>query len=421
MAVMKKPIIVVLGGVFAASAFAKPALCPPKAVYAVPGIECNVYYHTVTDAVRPQNFAFDARCSVGKSFGERWAWTPTAADAGRSEPLVIRMWDDDVGMFACATTTVRVATAGDTNRTVTVALLGDSIGNNGYQDRVMAHMYEAGFANYRPVGSRAGSSAAMPGEFPKGKAPHDCYGGYGFEQFLTSYKLSVDELDNTQAEAEREQLKSLGVVIPPGQEWRKALLKSPLLQLKKGKVVFDVQAWFDRINGGEAPDIIQISTGSGGMCWADPLPGGVEKALAERIIPPAKRLVAALRAAAPNALIVLEKQPTGCEDTHGFGTSYGCAVAAFAFRRNMQALYRALDRMVEESGDKRLVTIAPYVNVDPIAGYPHANVPCNASTKETQYRCVNAIHENGSGGIQYGDAVYAALRNLMEEFLDSGR
>jgi len=392
-----------------------PALMVPSEIHAAPGVECNVYYHTITDAIKPDRYGYDAQCNVGKSLGDRWAWTPTAADAGRRESLVLRMWDDEHGMFNAVTTTVSVAKDGDKGRVVTIALLGDSIANNNYQDRILMRMREAGFANYRPVGSRTGSSAAPVGQHEEGRAAHDCYGGYGFAALLTSYKFSVEELDNTHAEAEREQLMKLGVVkIESSWAWRRNLLKSPLLSYSGGKVQVDVQGWFDRINGGKAPDVIMISTGSGDMCGADPLPGGVEKVLGERTIFWARKLLAALRAAAPDALIVLEKPPSGSNDDYPFGKAYN-TVTGFGFRRNMHALYRAYDKLVKELGDPKIVTVAGYMNVDPVAGYPRKLEPFNRCSEETQLRCANALHQSPAGGAQYGDAVYAELRHLLFE------
>ena len=389
----------------------QPLLCTPPVIYAVPGVECNVYYYPVTDAVRPDNYAFDAVCKVGQSLGSRWTWTPGEADAGRRESLVIRIWDDERGMFEATTSTVVVAKHGDRSRAVALANIGDSIAGNGYPDRILMRMQEAGFAGYRPVGSRT------PGTGIQGpmRAPHDSYGGFGFPAFLETYGISEDEFERIESPSEREMYRKFVKKLAPQDEWRKDLLRSPLLSVEKGEVVVDVQAWFGRINDGKAPDVILVSSGGGDMCWADPLPGGVEKMLAERTMPAARKVVAALRAAAPNALIVLAKPTTGSMDEYAFGHNYKCAVTGFAFRRKMHALHRAFDSLVAESHDPRLVTIAPYVNVDPVAAYPRQQVPYNACSDEKEVRCVNALHQNASGGAQYGDAVYAALRCLVFE------
>jgi len=45
--------------------FARPSFDLPDTLYAVPGLECNVYFHNCADSVRPGNFAYETRGNVG--------------------------------------------------------------------------------------------------------------------------------------------------------------------------------------------------------------------------------------------------------------------------------------------------------------------------------------------------------------------
>ena len=163
---------------------ARPSFDLPDTLYAAPGLECNVYFASSFDSVRPDRFAFEARGNVGKCESARWTWTPKKEDAGKREQVVFNAWTDE-GLLTAKTVTVEVAKApSDTSRKVTCALLADSLTNARYQDRILAVLREKGWANYTPVGSRSGTSAEAWGVYRDGEAAHDGYGGYTTERFF---------------------------------------------------------------------------------------------------------------------------------------------------------------------------------------------------------------------------------------------
>jgi len=211
---------------------------------------------------------------------------------------------------------------------------------------------------------------------------------------LTRYAFSTDEIDNVQAEAEREQMKSFGQDIPPGEEWRKALLKSPLVRWEKGRKVVDVQAWFDRINGGSAPDYILIALGGNGV-WSqrpDAHRGNVDAELRD-----AARLLDLLRAAAPKTRIAVLSSMAGSTDQDSWGRNYGaqqhCRLAAAAFL----AYDRKMSELCRSRNDPGLVYVSIAQNQDPVGAYP--------TGKEKG----NALHVTREGGQAMGDAIFAWL------------
>ena len=172
-----------------AAVVSRPAFVMPDTIYAAPGIECNVYFGEVLDSVRPDRYAFEVRSRVGRCEKERWTWTPEAKDAGRRASVVFNAWSDE-GLACACTTTVQVAGATpDASRRVTCALLGDSLTNARYQDRIMEVVRGAGWSGYEPVGSRSGASAEKVGVKREGEAPHDGYGGFTPDSFLTRYAI----------------------------------------------------------------------------------------------------------------------------------------------------------------------------------------------------------------------------------------
>jgi len=397
---MKKTTMVASCVVASSLAMAKPTFYMPETIYAATNVPCNVYFARMLDSVKTDAYAYEALSEVGNCWDDRWSWTPTGKDLGRKVQVVFKAWDDD-GMVACATTTVAVAKDASAEvkaRKTTLALLSASCTNCRFQDQIEKRMREAGFAGYTPVGSHTGDSASQECDPRKG-APHDGYGGYAFGDFLTRYALTVDEIDNLQAEAEKEQLKSFGVKLAPGNAWRKALLKSPIVRIRDGKKVVDVQAWFDKVNGGQAPDYIVIMLGGNGIsCVGE---GKIEAAV-EGQIKSAKALIGHLRAAAPDAKIAITSA-FGCSmKQEGWGKNYGARFTAFRAHRNHLAYDRAAIEFVRTLGDAKVFFVPVGQNVDPIGAFPYG-----------QY--ANAGHATREGGKMAGDAIYAWLANDLAE------
>ena len=379
-------------------AAARPALYLPDKVFAVPGRETSIYYRNVTDAVRPEAYGVLADCAVGANRGDRWSWKPEAGDAGRSVKLVLRLCSD-AGVVAAATTTVAVARQPeDKSRPLTIAMLGDSLANCLYQDRLLEIMRGEGYVNYRPVGSRTGGSSAPVGEIKEGKAPHDCYGGYSCQSFLERYAFCEDEIDNTQAEAERDRLVKDGLLSVNATGWRRHLLKSPLVQFRDGRKTVDVQAWFDRINGGLPPDVILVELGGNDIFGRNDDgrdSGGRDTiSIVETNL---VRLVGTLRAAAPRSLIAIASVPVGGKQS-GFAANYGCRRTDFTFRSSALACTEMHRRVLASLGDPLLCTVPMHLCIDPQTAYPDNN----------------ALHLTREGGSQVAEALAAWLVHVFE-------
>ena len=380
------------------SAAARPAIFLAERMYAAPGVECNVYFKNVTDAIVPDRYAWNVKCKYGKHENFRWTFVAKDADAGTEFPLVLEMWNDELGLVTAATTTVKVAKLpDDRTRSLTIALLGDSLTGCRFQDQTAARLKESGLVGVKSVGSNAGAFN------------HDGYGGFSWDSFLTRYVIAVDEIDNLQREAEKEQLRKFGVKIPEGQEWRKRLLKSPLVKIADGKKLVDVQRWFDKVNGGKAPDVIVVELGTN-----DVFDEGEYDRDAKRdgVLAAAKRLLKALRDAAPASVIAIMTIPPGA-DSDSFGANYGCLQSDFIFRRNIVAYNRALEELVKSSGDQKIVLVPSHAAVDTVYGSIVREEKANAHSDRKVTRCANAVHFDRTGAKQFGDALYAWLADFI--------
>ena len=54
----------------------------PEKIYAVPGVEMNVYFNNVVTVINPANYVFDVDCSKGRNDLKRWRFTPEEKDVG---------------------------------------------------------------------------------------------------------------------------------------------------------------------------------------------------------------------------------------------------------------------------------------------------------------------------------------------------
>ena len=380
---------------------AAPKLDLPPVICAAPGIESNLYFANVFDANVPENFVYLVKCAKGKLQDARWCWTPEAKDAGTKVPLALEVRDDR-GVIARAECEVRVAAPmKDPKRKITLALLAASSVGSGYPQFIMETMHANGMTNYTPVGTY--HRCGLP---PKpGLALSDGYGGWAWTTFLRQYAYSVRELESVQDEAEKEHMKVLGVkTVNLNNEYK---LKSPLLKMAKGKVVRDVQGWFDRINGGKAPDFILIDLGRSEAFIRRE--NEIQAYLQNEVLPAMTELVDELRKAAPNATIGICRQMLGSRRQSAYGANYGCLQTRYQDQRNGRLYNKLAARFAAARNDPEIVVVPYYTNIDPVWGYPMKPVPVSAREKAKVPDCVNALHTSASGGHQLADAVYCWL------------
>lgn len=382
-----------------------PSFVLPDRIYAAPGLELNVYFSDVFDSVVPQNYAFQAYCKKGRSQLERWCFTPTKEDAGKEYELVINAWNDD-GLVAAVTSQVRVAAAPvDPAKKVTLALLGDSLTNCGYQDQIFKVMREAGYSGYTPIGSRAPAPD---------RVKHDGYGGYSFNTFLTWYTVTDDEFDHVQDAAEREQLKSLGVPVKIIHEWQRDLLRSPLVKFEKGQKIVDIPRWLGKINDGKAPDIVLVELGVNSVFSYRGEPEELRVRIRKAVLPEMERFMSRLRQDMPDSIYLLCTQPVGTTQD-GFAENYGSAWNAVQHRKIVFALNREFDAWVKGKNDSRLLLLPLGHAVDPVDGFIFNKQQASARSEREISRAANAVHPSAIGGHQIGDAAAAMLMDLMSK------
>ena len=100
----------------------------PEKIYAVPGVETNVYFENVVRVINPENYVFEARAPKGRWDDKRWRFTPTDKDTGTFD-LTINVIGNQ-GLLASKKVTVVVSPrhAGK-GKEVSILVIGDSLTN----------------------------------------------------------------------------------------------------------------------------------------------------------------------------------------------------------------------------------------------------------------------------------------------------
>ena len=268
-------------------------------------------------------------------------------------------------------------------RKITLAILGDSLTNCRYQDRLMRRMREAGYTGYTPVGTHTGFSASD--EKRADEAAHDGFGGFTYGDFIRRFQFAEDELMNVQKEAEYEQMKRLGVAKVEKKDWRRVLLKSPLVRFCNGKKTVDVQAWLDNINGGKAPDFILIQLGNNGICS---MTGDIDGRVRGGQLKDAAELLARLREKCPDAVYGFVSPFPGSDKEEDFARNYKGTITRDGARKSLSRFRELLRMWVESKNDPKVRFIDLWDKVDPARDYE------------------NALHFNSRGAEHVGDALF---------------
>ena len=356
----------------------------PEHIYAVPGVECNIYFRNLLLTVNPDNFVFDVTCKFGRNDRKRWRFTPEKFDGGKSFPLTIQVFGRN-GLAAEGKTTVHVAPANaGAGRDISILVVGDSLtAATVYPKRLHQLCQGADNPHLTMVGTHCGG-----GHKPQpGGVAHEGYGGWTWKSFMTRYQ---DDSKITDPK-------------------KKAYARSKFLTLKDGKPVFDLKQYLAKNNNGKTPDVITFQLGVNDVFSADE--NDLEKRI-KTILTNADNLIAAFRKEAPDAVIGVGFVTPGANQD-AFGKSYKCGQTAWGYFRNQFRLNQAMARHFAGCKDKKLIMIPTNVNLDTENNFPTRQEPVNSHNPATVVRLNNGVHPSSAGYRQIGDTFYAWLKNQL--------
>lgn len=348
----------------------------PEKIYAVPGIENNVYFDNIVLTPNPGNYIFDVDCSKGRQDEKRWRFTPTENDIGEFE-WKIRI-TDGFKTLAEGTSKVVVApkNAGE-NKEISILMVGDSLtGASVYPARVFALTQEAGNPRLKMIGSNKRT--------PEG-VYHEGHGGWSWNCFLTRIQEEPDA--------------------------RPQMITSRFLVKKDGRYVPDFQNYLNQYNDGKAPDYITVMLGINDVFSAN---DENLEATVKTILENAERLIAFFRAGAPNAVIGIGFPTAGAATQDAFGNNYKCGQTRWQYKKNQHRLCAEMMKKFGESNDPKISLIPTYINLDCEHNFPIVTEPVNAGNARTITRQSNGVHPAPDGYNQIGDTFYCWLKNRLK-------
>ncbi|MDX9868021.1 MAG: SGNH/GDSL hydrolase family protein [Kiritimatiellia bacterium] len=357
-------------------------LALPPRLYAVPGIEMNVYFDNVCLVPDPGSLVFDVTCAKGRQQVERWTFVPEEGDAGEY-PFVIEVRDAANAIIARAESRLRVAPrAAGAGAAVTVLTVGDSLT---HATVYPAHLLELCKAEGNP-------HITLVGHTPHTNAPAvriEGYGGWTAQRFATFHKKEgrgKGQLD-----------------------WRAWNASgSPFLYADaQGVPALDFSRYCREFNGGKAPDFVTFLLGCNDLFGADD--GSIDATL-DAMFRHYDALIGMVRRVSPETRIgvLLVTPPAGTQDA--FGANYRCGLTRWQFKRNQ---HRAVERMMERYGGREgenLFLVPVHLNLDCARNYPVLQGPWNARTREEGSRLNNGVHPSREGYLQIGDALFCWIK-----------
>lgn len=369
---------------FNAACAQQPAVSPgvrpvlPPVVYAVPGIECNIYFDNIILTPNIHNYLFDVDCAKGRQQAERYTWTPTADDVG-NYPLTLKVYDSNYVMVAEVNTEIRVVPPdAGAGRELSCLIIGDSLTAASVYPTELSSLFSA---DGNPQITLVGTTERGEG------VRHEGYGGWSASTFLTMWAAIVDP------ENPRRQ-------------------RSPFLYLVEDRPVLDFARYCEENNNGAPPDYITIALGCNDNFSA------TEETIEERIdlfLENMNTLIAEFQRVGPQTRIgiVMLVPPAATQDA--FGANYDCGQTRYQYRRNQHRVVERLFEVYGGSAAENVFLIPAHVNIDCVNNYPLVTRPANARTEKEITRLNNGVHPAAAGYLQMADSIYCWMKGSLAE------
>ncbi|MCC7493296.1 MAG: hypothetical protein IT204_13160 [Fimbriimonadaceae bacterium] len=358
--------LVLLSGAACAQQPAELRLTLPPAIYTVVGQPLGVWFDNVVLTPTPEACRFEVSCPVGSSDARRWLATPTAEQVGE-HPWRLRVLDAAGAEVASGQSRLFVGPADrGAGRALKLLVIGDSLTNaTTYVNELARLLSLPGNPSWTMLGSNKVSWAA-PG------VVHEGYGGWTWQRFATHWEPAPD----------------------PAQ--RK--FSSPFVFLDAaGQPKLDVGRYFAEKCGGQVPDVITVLLGINDCFGANPESQEAMDQSIDRMFSHADTFVAALRAAAPQAVIGLGLTTPPNAREAGFQANYQGRYTRWGWKRIQHRLVQR--QLAKYAGQEAqgLWLVPTELNLDPVDGYPDNN----------------GVHPNAVGYQQIGNSFYAWLKHTL--------
>ena len=354
----------------------------PPAIYAVPGIESNIYFENVVCVINPGNYVFDVKCSKGRNDQKRWRYTPKAGEKG-SFDLELTVISEN-GIEAVGKTQIIVTPAETAKgKEFAVLVLGDSLtAASIYPQRFHDNLIANGHPGVKFLGTTGRANSVVK---------HEGYGGWAWHTFMNKTQASK---------------------VAPGSKPSPRHRASPFLF--DGK--FSLTQYLKQNHKGRTPDFITIQLGVNDVFGAT---DANQAEVIERILGNADKLISALRKDAPKAIIGVGLVTPGALTQDAFGSNYACGQTRWQYKKNQHALNAAMLKKFASYPDKKVFLIPTNVNLDCENNYPIRREAINGETvkgaKNIIIRQSNGVHPAAAGYNQMGDTFYCWVKYQLSK------
>ncbi len=347
----------------------------PPVIYAVPGLETNLYFANTILAINPANYAFDVTCAKGIQQEERWTFTPTDQDAGDT-PFTLAVRDDTNAVIASVSSIVRVVPSRN-EAALRVLMIGDSLTHASVYP---AQVVENAEADPKLAVTLIGSHRPRGEDSP---VRHEGYGGWTAKGFVTKWDKEIDP---------------------------KRQSRSPFLyQDGDAAPALDFPRYCREQNEGKAPDAVTIFLGCNDVF------GASDETIADRAaecIDYLGRLVKMVHDFGPNTPVglLMVVPPAGSQDA--FGANYACGQTRWQYLRNQRFLLEQLLATFADREGEGIYLLPTFTALDTVHGFPVKTASANSRSTVSLDRLNNGVHPAESGYRQIGDVVTAWLTYL---------
>ena len=372
----------------------KVRLLLPPVIYAVPGIEANVYFDNIVLVLNRSRYAFDVDAPKGNQLAERWTFTPTDKDIGEF-PIEIAVRDEQNQTVARARTIVRVVPRDrDGGHPTTLLLVGASWTEYSIYPQKLLDLNGADpHLHLKLIGSRGVKDAPATGELR-----HEGYSGWTAEAFI----VLTGPLSRT------------GVHKRPG-------TGSPFIydDGPDHKPHLDFGRYCDQFNGGRGPDAITIHLIANDVFTAN---DETIDARVKKMIGFYDQLIDAFHKVRPATRVGVILSAPASRSQDGFRNYIGAGrQTRWQYTRN---LHTALEQMTAHYAgreNEQIYLIPSYVNLDCEHNFPTWFAPANARASEKITRVYNGTHPSEAGYAQIADSIYCWLKAVtpVEPSVDS--
>ena len=351
----------------------------PEKIYAVPGIETNIYYANIFRTINPANYSFEFLCKKGNNDAKRWHFTPKKGEEGTYD-VTLRVWDDD-GVVAEAKSQLIVTPAdAGKDKNLSIMIVGSSCIS-------MFHAYPTHIYNLfktpgNPKLTMIGENGPRDKDKKLGEIRHEGYGGWSYHTFITKGRVRGKSAN---------------------------MRESPFWNFKTQKL--DFAEYFKKNTNGKAPDLVTVSLGGNDMFRAQ------DATMKEHVAGVKKNMITfftALRKVAPDAKVAIVLIDYSATSQDAFGYNYGSTQTRWQFKKNYAAFIKMVQALVKEKPELKLELVLLNGAVDNENNGHIYRMNANARNKATKVLFqANALHPKPHGYQQGADAFYCWMKYML--------